>query len=90
MNNEPAELILKEAFKRSLYSHLGPIDEKPILELRGWALALLELARECREQQLEIEDHLQDKRTFSKGDLPAEYDPTFPYPEIELGPNAPK
>ena len=89
MSNEPADLLLlKEAFKRSLRTHLGPIDEKPIPELRAWATALLELARECREQQLEIEDHLQDKRTFSEGDLPAQYDPTFPYPEIGLDPNA--
>lgn len=88
MSNEPAELLLKEAFKRSLRTHLGPIDEKPIPELRAWATALLELARECREHQIGIEDLLQDKRVFSESDLPAEYDPAFPYPEIELGHNA--
>lgn len=63
MGNEQAELLLKEAFKRILQNYLGPIEEKPIPELRAWALALLELARVYREQQIWLEDYLRDKRS---------------------------
>lgn len=59
--NEQAQILLKEAFKRLLMNYLGSIEEKPIPELRAWSLALLELAHECREQMLEIEDSLLEK-----------------------------
>lgn len=87
--NEAAELLLKEALERHLRAYLGPLDEKPIPELRAWALALLDLARECRELQLDLEDLLHNKR-FAEKDLPLKFDPSFPYPEIHIGPNAPE
>ena len=60
--------MLREAFKRSLRESIGPIVEKPIPELRAWSLALIELASECRERQLELEDFLRDKAEDKHGD----------------------
>lgn len=70
MIDQEALFLLKEAFKRSLREHLGPIEEKPIPELRGWSLALIELASECRERQIELEDFLRDKAEDKHGDHP--------------------
>lgn len=68
MFHQEALSLLKEAFKRSLREHLGPIEEKPIPELKGWTMALMELATECRERQIELEDFLRDKAEDKHGD----------------------
>lgn len=60
--NQEALIVLKEAFKRSLKEHLGPIEEKPGIERNAWSLALLELAKEVRFYQLEIEDEIKAKK----------------------------
>ncbi len=60
--NEEALVLLKEAFKRSLREHLGSIEEKPVVELQAWSLALLELATDVRLFQLSLEDEIKQGR----------------------------
>ena len=35
--------LMKDAFKRYLLEQLGPLEDKPLFELRAWSLALLDL-----------------------------------------------
>lgn len=70
MFDQEALFLLKEAFKRSLREHLGPIEEKPIPELNAWTMAMLDLATEYRERQIELEDFLRDKAEDKHGDHP--------------------
>lgn len=47
-----ALLLLKDAFKRQLLDFIGS-SPKPEFELGAWSLALLEVAQELRERQLD-------------------------------------
>ena len=89
--NEQFQIFLKEAFKEQMRQYLGSFHTKPIPELRAWNLAMVELASECEECQMNLEGNRRDKAVDNhSGQLPVEYDPSFPYPKIQLGPNAPQ
>ena len=49
---DKAFLLLKDAFKRLIYDFIG-LSPKPEFELGAWSLALLEVAQELREKQLD-------------------------------------
>ena len=47
---------MKDAFKRYLLEQLGPLEDKPLFELGAWSLTLIEITREVRERQLDLQD----------------------------------
>lgn len=54
--DEQATILIAEAFKRFLREQLGPIEDKPIVELMAWDIALLSMARDMRIQQAKISE----------------------------------
>ena len=56
--DEKALMLLKDAFKRFLTEQLGPLEDKPPIELWAWSLALIELASVVRLHLLKFEDGL--------------------------------
>lgn len=61
--DEKCLMLMKDAFKRYLLERLGPIEDKPHMELGAWTLALIEVAHEVRSQQSLLEDDEIKNRT---------------------------
>jgi hypothetical protein len=54
--DEKCLTIMKDAFKRYLLEQLGPLDDKPLFELRAWNLALLEVDYLVQSRRVLLED----------------------------------
>jgi hypothetical protein len=56
--DEKTQIVLKDAFKRFLKEQLGPVEDKPYIELAAWKRALVELAFEIEASQSILEEEL--------------------------------